>query len=119
VRILIIDDEAMMCRLISRMLRPFDCEVVNNGREALAKVIDGGQYDLILCDVMMPEISGPEFVRRVIQSHPELQEKVIFITGGTFRDDAREQLESLDNVVLEKPFTKSELCTVVNNHLGR
>jgi CheY-like chemotaxis protein len=119
IRILIIDDEAMMCRLISRMLRPYSCDIVNNGREALDKVNEAGDYDLILCDVMMPELSGPEFVSRLGVSHPELQKRVIFITGGTFRDEARDQLERFENLVLEKPFTRNELCNAVNDHLGR
>ncbi len=101
------------------MLRPYACDVVNNGREALDKVNESGDYDLILCDVMMPEISGPEFVHRLGSSHPALQKHVIFITGGTFRDEAREQLERFDNQVLEKPFTRDELCNAVNGHLGR
>lgn len=109
----------MMCRLIARMLRPYDCDVVNNGREALEKVGKAGHYDLILCDVMMPEISGPEFVHRLGKSHPELQKHVIFITGGAFRDDARDQLARFNNKVLEKPFTKNELRSAVNSHLGR
>jgi len=109
----------MMCRLIGRMLRPYDCESVNNGREALDKVAENGEYDLILCDVMMPEISGPEFVLRLGKDNPELQKHVIFITGGTFRDEARDQLEKFDNYVLEKPFTKDELRQAVNSHLGR
>lgn len=108
-----------MCRLIARMLKPYSCEIVNNGREALDKLAETADYDLILCDVMMPELSGPEFVQKLGESHPDLQPRVIFITGGTFRDEAREQLARFDNQVLEKPFTKDELQSAVNTHLGR
>ncbi len=109
-RILMIDDEAAVGRAIRLLLAP-DHEVVNVTRalEALAKLEGGESFDLILCDVMMPEMSGIEMYGELRARFPAYTRRVVFMTGGAFTSQAREALEELGVPRLEKPFSEGAL----------
>jgi len=109
-RILMIDDEAAVGRAIRLLLAP-DHEVVNVTRahEALAKLESGESFDLILCDVMMPEMSGIELYGELRARFPAYTRRVVFMTGGAFTSQAREALEQLGVPRLEKPFSECAL----------
>ncbi|CAN5353717.1 hypothetical protein BH11MYX1_BH11MYX1_17760 [soil metagenome] len=109
-RILMIDDEAAVGRAIRLLLAP-DHEVVNVTRalEALAKLEGGESFDLILCDVMMPEMSGIELFGELRARFPAYTSRVVFMTGGAFTLQAREALEQLGVPRLEKPFSEGAL----------
>ncbi len=64
------------------------------------------EYDLVLCDLMMPEVSGIDVWD---QLDPALRPSVVFMTGGTFTDRAEQFLNDVNPPVLEKPFTASTL----------
>ncbi len=109
-RILMIDDEAAVGRAIRLLLAP-DHEVVNVTRalEGLAKLESGEAFDLILCDVMMPEMSGIELYGELKARFPAYTQRVVFMTGGAFTSQARQALEELGVPRLEKPFTEGAL----------
>jgi CheY-like chemotaxis protein len=112
-RVLIIDDEPGIRRALKRLLRRH--EVVEaatgeQGREVLAK--DQG-FDVILCDMMMPGVSGIDVHKWLIQHHPQLARKVVFVTGGAFTPNARDYLEKVDNLRIEKPFDATNLIKMV------
>jgi CheY-like chemotaxis protein len=77
-------------------------------------LIRGGQrFDVILCDVMMPNLSGVDFYLELERIAPEELDKVVFLTAGAFVAQAREFLDNVPNLQLEKPFTPAELRHVV------
>ncbi|HET9993070.1 MAG TPA: ATP-binding protein, partial [Kofleriaceae bacterium] len=109
-RILMIDDEAAVGRSIRLLLAP-DHEVVNVTRalDGLARLDAGEQFDLILCDVMMPEMSGIELYEQLERRYPTYMQRIVFMTGGAFTQQARDALEQLGAPRLEKPFSEAAL----------
>jgi CheY-like chemotaxis protein len=117
-RILIVDDEALVARAISRHLRDHDVRIARSGREAL-EIIDSGEYfDLILCDVMMPDLSGMDVYSAVEQRHPDLRKRIVFMTGATFTDRALEFCSAVPNTVLPKPLETTRVLDILDE-LGR
>ena len=106
-RILVIDDEAAVGRSLCALLAP-EHEVVPvvRAQEALDRLDRGERFDVILCDLMMPEMSGMELYERVAA---ELQRRIIFITGGAFTPQARQFLAGVARPHLEKPFDEDDL----------
>src|SRR5499427_9978171 len=102
-RILVVDDEPIVGAAIRRTLgREHDVTVASSGREAL-ELISKAEFDLILSDVLMPEISGIDLYELLKQSNPSTSDRMVFITGGAFTTMARQFLESVPDRTLEKP----------------
>ena len=69
------------------------------------RLLEGGEdFDLIICDVMMPEMSGIDLHAWLVSNNPRLAKQLIFITGGAFTPKAREYISKVDNIRLSKPF---------------
>jgi CheY-like chemotaxis protein len=117
-RILVVDDEPIVGAAIRRTLhREHDVTVANGGREAL-ELISKAEFDLILADVLMPEISGIDLYELLKQSNPSTSDRMVFITGGAFTTMARQFLESVPDRTLEKPFDPERLRAFVRERLG-
>ncbi len=83
-RLLVIDDDVMIGRALGRALRGYAVDVYEDPREALDHLLaSGGRYAAILCDLAMPNLSGPALHAAAIAERPELDERFLFITGGT------------------------------------
>jgi PAS domain S-box-containing protein len=109
-RILSVDDEPMIGTAIARSLRQeHDVTALTSAREALTQLIRGERYDLILCDLMMPEMSGMDLFEEIARVAPAQAERVVFLTGGAFTPMARDFLGRVKNRHMEKPFTPKEL----------
>jgi CheY-like chemotaxis protein/anti-sigma regulatory factor (Ser/Thr protein kinase) len=104
-RMLVIDDDAGMVRAYRRMLAQHDAVVVSSGQEALDLIAGGSQFHLILCDLMMPEMDGPQLYEGIAARAPELVRRIVFCTGGAFTARAREFIATIPNPVLDKPIT--------------
>jgi two-component system cell cycle sensor histidine kinase/response regulator CckA len=115
-RILLIDDEPAVGRALGMLLAP-ETEVVavHRAEDALARLASGERYDAIVCDLMMPEISGIELYDRLERVAPECRHQVIFMTGGAFTPQAREFLAKLEQPHLEKPFSESQLRRAIES----
>jgi PAS domain S-box-containing protein len=102
-RVLVIDDERQLSDIVVRILKTdYQVSAINDSQEALQHLLKtGGEYDLILCDLMMPQLTGIDLFNLV---DINLQPKFIFMTGGTFTPEAATFLKSVSNRVLEKPF---------------
>ena len=112
-RVLVIDDEPAILRAFRRVLFSHDVSVATSGPEAIQKLAGGASFDVIFCDVMMPEMSGVEVYRRIRERHPGQERHVVFMTGGAFAEPAALFIESVDNPKLKKPFTGSSLRALV------
>lgn len=103
-RVLVVDDEPLVGAALKRVLAGHDVTVVESGAAALARIEGSSSFDVIVCDVMMPGMSGPRVYEAVSASYPELRSRFVFITGGVPHDAARLFLASVPNRVLTKPF---------------
>jgi PAS domain S-box-containing protein len=111
--LLVVDDEDEVAEAIRRILgKEHDVDVVTRGDAALA-LIDARSYDLVLCDLLMPDMTGMELHERLVEARPELAARMVFITGGAFSSGAREFLERVPNPRLEKPFDSQSLRELV------
>jgi ligand-binding sensor domain-containing protein/signal transduction histidine kinase/CheY-like chemotaxis protein len=111
-RVLVVDDDLMVSSALRRTLgREHDVEVVVSARAALAKLVapEGAELDLILCDLMMPELTGMDLHAEVSAAAPAVAKRMVFITGGAFTPAAREFLEKVENPRVEKPFDSAKL----------
>lgn len=103
-RVLVVDDDPLVLRSLTRILaRDFEVAAARNGREALDMVRAGGTYDAMLCDLVMPELSGIELHEVLTHDDPELARRTVFLTGGAFTGRAQTFLESVGQPHLEKP----------------
>jgi DNA-binding NtrC family response regulator len=117
-RILLVDDEEIVIRSCKRILdgEEFSVESVQDGRLALQKV-DENSYDVMILDIMMPEIDGLEVLRRVKETHPNVD--VIMVTGLSQIDTAVKAMKLGAFDYIAKPFEPDELKLVVQRALER
>jgi len=112
-RVLIVDDDPFVRRSFSRILRDHDMIEVETGRAALDVLRRDASFDVVLCDVMMPEMTGVDLYRELASSAPQLLERIVFITGGAFTSAARQFLDEVPNHRLEKPVDAQNLRATV------
>ncbi|MDB4934849.1 MAG: Sensory box histidine kinase/response regulator [Labilithrix sp.] len=118
--ILCIDDEAALGVALKRVLvDEHDVVVTTSAPEALARVASGECFDLLLCDLMMPGMSGVDFHRELDRIAPELAKRVVFLTGGALTARARDFLESIPNIRLDKPIGLDALRAAIQEILDR
>ena len=108
-RILIVDDDAYVARALKRLLRDHDVTIDTEAHAALDRLDEGDAFDVILSDLMMPDLSGVEFHREVERRDADLARRIVFMTGGAFTDLATAFLSRIDNPCLTKPFELSTL----------
>jgi CheY-like chemotaxis protein len=117
-KVLVIDDEATIGRAVHRLLgAQNDVSTETCPREALQRLARGERFDVILCDLMMPEMSGIDLHEALTRQAPDDARRMVFLTGGAFTERARLFLERVSNPRLEKPFDPRELRSVVANAL--
>lgn len=102
-RVLVIDDEHLVGRAMSRALSSHDVVTTAQGSRGLA-LLQHQHFDVVFCDLMMPEMSGMDLFEALQHTRPEMAEKVIFMTGGAFTPRARDFVAAIPNPTIEKPF---------------
>ncbi len=120
-RVLVVDDDALVSGAIRRTLsRENDVEVLVSARQALAQLTAQElRYDIVLCDLMMPEMTGMDLFEALQRSAPKVAERVVFITGGAFTPAARTFLDRVENPRVEKPFDPEALRTLIRTEVAR
>lgn len=113
-RLLAIDDEALLLKAYRRMLSAHhDIETTLGAKEALRLFGQDRTFDVVLCDLQMPGMSGSELYDAVKKRWPELAQRFIFITGGACSQEARQFLESPGLISIHKPFQAAELLELI------
>ncbi len=120
-RLLVLDDEPLVARGVARLLAAdYAAESACSARETLARLAQGERFDLMLCDLMMPEMSGEAFFKHLAEVAPDQREHVVFVTGGAFTPEAQHFLESLPpGRFVHKPLGAEALRALVREHLSR
>jgi CheY-like chemotaxis protein len=108
-RVLVIDDDPLVGRSMARLLQgAHEVTVLTSPAEAVARITRGERWDAILCDLMMPELSGMDVEERLTKAAPDVVPRIVYLTGGAFTDRAREFLAG-GRPYLEKPVEADAL----------
>jgi CheY-like chemotaxis protein len=118
-RILVVDDEPIVCFSLERLLsREGEVVAVTSARHALACIEAGARFDVILCDVMMPEMDGASMYAELRKLVPGQAERMVFVTGGAFTARTRDFMSSVPNPRISKPFDVERLLTLVRSWMS-
>ncbi|MEK8030058.1 response regulator [Ideonella sp. DXS29W] len=114
VRVLVVDDEPELSELMREMLESagYDVATAESGAVAL-EMLDLARFDVIVCDLRMPDMDGATLWREVCARHPGLSRSLLFVTGDTLSADASGFLKLTGCDSLDKPFSKTDLLTKV------
>jgi len=113
-RVLAVDDEPLLLKAYRRMLSDIHgVETALGGVEALRALERDAAYDVILCDLQMPEMSGMGFHEAVRKRWPALADRFVFVTGGAFSPDAKRFLEETVCAIIQKPFRVEDLLALI------
>ncbi|GAB4563698.1 MAG: hypothetical protein Tsb0020_13030 [Haliangiales bacterium] len=115
-RVLVVDDEPLIRTILQQVLKGHHVRLAVNGREALAECL-AAEFDVIFCDLMMPEVTGMEFHRALSATHPDRAARVVFITGGSRLEDVQRFLAEVPNQCLEKPIENRRIRDIVHRHV--
>jgi signal transduction histidine kinase len=117
-KLLVVDDEPGITRVLARLLRREGHEVDTalHGQQAL-RMLQEQDYDLVLCDLRMPELDGPSLYRHIMDNKPHYLRRFIFLTGDTLSPEADAFLNQADAPCLVKPFSAAQGRQVVQQAL--
>jgi len=120
VRVLWIDDEALLLRAMKRAMKRWPCEVLTatDQAEAMA-VLASTDVDAIVCDMVMPGGSGIDVHEAVTREHPGLEQRMVFVTGGGQDEEQRRFLRTVPNPVFHKPPELQAVFEAICEHLER
>jgi CheY-like chemotaxis protein len=113
-RILIVDDEPRVGRMIARLMHAHEVTTVTSGEAALATLATDDQFDAILCDLIMPEMSGVKLAAVIADRHGDLRSRLAFIAGRNLSPDMKRMLAGGDTRWVTKPVQYAELATCVS-----
>lgn len=118
---MVIDDEPLIGSALRRMFKAeHDVVVLQSGRDALALLANGERFDVILCDLMMPDLTGMDTYAELVRTIPGQAERVAFMTGGAFSEEARAFVAGIARErIIDKPFDTQKLRALVHGALLR
>ena len=118
-QVLIVDDDDLVGGALRRLMsREHDVTLMTSGRDALDYLATGAPVDAILCDLMMPEMTGMDVHEELSRIAPRKADKMIFLTGGAFTARAREFMDRVTNERVEKPFDSAALRALVRKFVS-
>jgi len=118
-RILVVDDDEMVLMALGELLRPegYDVDTVMRGQEAIEKLHESN-YDLLILDIIMPEMDGFELCRRIRQMTVYEEIPIVFLTAKSRDEDRIFGLEVGANLFLSKPISPDKLLGIVSDTIG-
>jgi CheY-like chemotaxis protein len=121
-KILVVDDNREITEMVKTMLEssPYSCVTANSGHECL-QMLQDEQFDLILLDMAMPEMSGLDVLARLKEKKETAQNRVVLFTASPMYTEMdltkiQEQYGAIERV--KKPFTDTELLALIDKHVG-
>ena len=118
-RILIVDDDEMVRMALNELLKPegYEVHIASGGAEALKK-LDDNTYDLLMLDIIMPEMDGFELCKRIRERENLKETPVVFLTAKSREEDRAHGLEVGANLFLSKPISPDKLLKIVSDTIG-
>ncbi len=114
-RVLVVDDEPLITRTVQRALsKDHDIVALSSAEDALAHISSGERFDVILCDLMMPQMTGMDLHSELLRIAKDQAARMIFLTGGAFTPRARAFIDETRNKLIEKPFDAIHLRAIIN-----
>jgi CheY-like chemotaxis protein len=95
------------------LLREHEVTVVTKAKDVLDLLMSGRRFDVILSDLMMPEMSGMDLYDELAKRYPDAAKRVVFVTGGAFTPVANAFLDRVENQRVEKPFDAKSVRALV------
>ena len=117
-RILAIDDEPQMGTLLKHTLKAHELVAITSAAEALDRIRAGERFQLLICDLMMPHMTGMDLHAALSREFPDQARRMLFLTGGAFTARARDFIEGAGVPWVQKPFVVSEMRVVVADRLA-
>jgi CheY-like chemotaxis protein len=118
-RILVVDDEPMIVRAIQRLLEGEHEVTLSTDPIAVVDQLRAGRrFDVILCDLMMPTMSGIDVYNAIRDMDADQARRIVFMTGGAFTERALEFLAAIDNARIEKPLERATLRAAIRAQLA-
>lgn len=115
-RVLVVDDEPLIGTTLRILLDDHDVKVVSSGHAARDLLAAGDRFDVILCDLMLEGFSGMDLSRWLQAERPDMADRLVFMTGGAFTEEARLFLRGVPSTrQLEKPFSTEEILRVLRS----
>ena len=112
-QVLIIDDDAHICRAVDRLLRATcDVDQACDGEQALAQV-RAGSFDVILCDLLLKGEPGLQLAGKLVRAQPHLTRRIILMSGATLNGDLMRQVSESGHPFIEKPFSPIQLVEII------
>lgn len=113
-RVLVVDDELPVASMLGRVLGDeFDVQLSTTGRQALDLLLGDSEFDVVLCDLLMPGMSGMDLYHQLAAQRPGMEQRLVFMTGGAFTPRAAEFLATVPNPRIEKPFDLHQMRRLV------
>jgi CheY-like chemotaxis protein len=115
---LVVDDEPQIGRTLRLLLDPeHDVIAVTSAREAFDRISRGEHFDIILCDLMMPEMTGSDLHHALAGLGGGMESRLVFMTGGVFSQRTQEFLDRIPNERVDKPFDMSALLELIRRYV--
>lgn len=119
-RVLVVDDEVSFGKATQRILQnDHDTTFIESGRRALEMFRAGERFDVVLCDLMMPDMTGMDLHAALERECPEQAAAMVFVTGGAFSRRASDFLAATPNPCVDKPFVPDELRALVGELVSK
>jgi len=113
-RVLVVDDDPGVGSALRIMLEDeHEVTSVTEAQEALRLLLRDDDFDIVFCDLMMPELSGMDVFDALRLNRPGQEQKLVFMTGGAFTPEATQFVSKVKNLRIEKPFDLKELRHLV------
>ncbi|MBN1367418.1 MAG: response regulator [Dehalococcoidales bacterium] len=114
-KVLLLEDEPVICRATGRTLAAdgFHVDIAVNGLVAKDKVNNDDNYEFLILDIKTPMMNGMELYDYLLQEHPALADKVIFVTGDSLGAATKTFLDRVQRPCLDKPYTPTQLRTII------
>ncbi len=118
-RILVVDDDEMVLMALDELLKPegYEVRTFSRGREALQS-LDQEEYDLLMLDVIMPEMDGIELCKQIREREECREKPIVFLTAKSREEDKIQCLEAGANLSLSKPISPDKLLKIISDTLG-
>ena len=118
-RVLVVDDEPLVGLVIQRAFEDeYDVVLVSSAQSALDLLDRGERFDVLLSDLMMPDMSGMTLHRALVERYPALARRTVFLTGGAYTPESRDFLDATSVEFLEKPFELDTLRALLRRLLA-